>query len=58
VASHERARLCGVSRIKVSRVAVRYVLNLVRHLAFARRPAAAAPSHADRRVPAPQTDRV
>jgi hypothetical protein len=47
-----------VSRIKVSRVAVRYVLNLVRHLAFARRPAAAAPSHADRRVPAPQTDRV
>jgi dolichol-phosphate hexosyltransferase len=57
VASHERARLYGVSRIKVSRVAVRYVLNLVRHLAFAQRPAAA-PSRANRRVPAAQTDRV
>lgn len=59
IASHEHRRMFGVSRIRVSRVAVRYVTNMVRYLALARRPAPAVqPSRADRPIPAAQTDRV
>src|SRR4029079_1783036 len=38
VPSHEHKRLAGVSHINVRRAAVRYVFNLVQHLAFTRYP--------------------
>jgi dolichol-phosphate mannosyltransferase len=58
VGSHEYRRLCGVSRIRLSRVAVRYVANAIRHLVFTRRPPALAPSRAEQPLPTAHADRV
>ena len=51
VPSHEHQRVAGVSHINVRRAALRYVVNLIQHLAFTRYPAADA-SRAERRIPA------
>ena len=52
VPSHEHKRLAGTSHINVRRAALRYVFNLVQHLAFTRFPAGGAVSRAERRIPA------
>src|SRR6266542_4489104 len=52
VPSHEHKRLVGTSHIHVRRVALRYVFNLVQHLAFTRYTASDARARAGRRIPA------
>jgi dolichol-phosphate mannosyltransferase len=52
VPSHEHKRVAGVSHINVRRAALRYVFNLVQHLAFTRYPAGTAPARAESRIPA------
>lgn len=52
VPSHEHKRRAGTSHINVRRAALRYVFNLVQHLAFTRFPAGGAVSRAERRIPA------
>ena len=51
VASHEHKRVAGVSHISVRRAALRYVFNVIQHLAFTRYPARRATARAER-VPA------
>ena len=52
VASHEHKRVAGTSHISVRRAALRYVFNLIQHLAFTRYQAGRAPARAERRIPA------
>lgn len=52
VPSHEYKRVAGVSHINVRRAALRYVLNLVQHLAFTRYPVGTAAARAESRIPA------
>jgi dolichol-phosphate mannosyltransferase len=52
VPSHEHKRVAGVSHINVRRAALRYLFNLVEHLAFTRYPAGTAAERADHRIPA------
>ena len=52
VPSHEHKRIAGVSHINVRRAALRYVLNLVQHLAFTRYPVGSAATRAESRIPA------
>lgn len=52
VPSHEHKRVAGTSHINIRRAALRYVFNLVQHLAFTRYPAVSAASRAESRIPA------
>ena len=52
IPSHEHKRVAGTSHINVKRAALRYVFNLVQHLALTRYPAGSAAARAERRIPA------
>jgi dolichol-phosphate mannosyltransferase len=51
VPSHEHERVAGTSHVNVRRAALRYIVNLVQHLAFTRYPAPGT-SRAESRIPA------